>query len=74
MVLEVPMFRLPNEARVTRVTAPHDIIRTFDHRCRQCGWEGPGAELITSEVFEESGIVEYTCPRCHEDIAFSGPR
>jgi hypothetical protein len=61
------MYRLPKEGRVT---ARHEIIRPLRSPLPQCGWEGPGAELITSEVFE-SGIVEYTCQRCHEDIAFS---
>jgi hypothetical protein len=70
------MFRLPPEARVTgggRVTAPHFIIRTFDHHCRTCGWHGPGSDLKTGEVHEASCIVDYNCPACSEWIAFSYP-
>ena len=69
-------FRLPPQARVTgegRVTAPHYTIREFDHRCRHCGWEGPGKGLRTGEVHEASGIVDYDCPKCGEWIAFSYP-
>ena len=68
------MFRLPKEARVTaqgRITAPHDVIRTFSHHCRYCGWRGPGYELETPETHERSTIVDYHCPQCHEWIAFS---
>jgi hypothetical protein len=67
---------LPIQARRTaggRVTAPHFIIRTFDHRCRNCGWRGPGQDLRTSEVHEASGIVDYDCPGCGEWIAFGYP-
>jgi hypothetical protein len=53
--------------------APHYVIREFDYRCRHCGWEGPGRELQTAEVHEQSGIVDYDCPTCHEWIAFSYP-
>lgn len=70
------MFRLPPEARVTaggRITAPHYVIHTFDHRCRHCGWNGPGKDLATGEIHESSGIVDYDCPRCGEWIAFSYP-
>lgn len=70
------MFRLPPLARVTgagRVTAPHYLIRKFGHRCRHCGWSGPGKDLSTGEVHESSGIVDYDCPHCHEWIAFSYP-
>jgi hypothetical protein len=70
------MFRLPPEARVTgagRVTAPHFIIRTFEHRCQHCGWEGPGAHLSIGEVHECSCIVDYDCPKCGEWIAYSYP-
>jgi predicted RNA-binding Zn-ribbon protein involved in translation (DUF1610 family) len=69
-------FRLPPGARVTgggRVCAPHYVIREFDHRCRHCGWEGPGTELSTGEVHESSGIVDFDCPQCSAWIAFSFP-
>ena len=68
------MFRLPKEARVTpqgRVTAPHEVIRTFSHYCRHCGWHGPGAHLETVAAHERSTVVDYNCPSCHEWIAFS---
>jgi hypothetical protein len=68
------MFRLPKEARVTaqgRITAPHEVIRTFSHHCRHCGWHGPGAQLETATAHERSTILDYHCPNCHEWIAFS---
>jgi predicted RNA-binding Zn-ribbon protein involved in translation (DUF1610 family) len=69
-------FKLPPSARVTgegRVSAPHYVIREFNHRCRHCGWEGPGTDLATGEVYEDSCIIDYNCPKCHEWIAFSYP-
>jgi len=68
------MFRLPKEARVTpqgRVTAPHEVIHTFLHHCRHCGWHGSGAQLETVAAHERSTVVDYNCPSCHEWIAFS---
>ena len=65
---------LPPEARVTyrgRLTAPHRLIRTFEHQCPDCGWQGPGTALATGQAHEASGIVDYHCPSCGEWIAFS---
>jgi predicted RNA-binding Zn-ribbon protein involved in translation (DUF1610 family) len=67
------MFRLPKEARVTaqgRITAPHELIRTFSHHCRHCGWHGPGAQPETDSAHGRSSIVDYDCPNGHEWIAF----
>jgi hypothetical protein len=68
------MFRLPKEARVTaqgRITAPHEVIGTFPHQCRRCGWQGAGEALEVAASHERSTIVDYNCPRCHEWLAFS---
>jgi len=49
-------------------------FRNDDVRCRHCDWTGKGREMNLSEISEVHSIVDYSCPKCHEDIAFvQGP-
>lgn len=38
--------------------------------CQNCSWSGKGSELGLGEVFMDSAIVEYDCPKCFEKIAY----
>ena len=59
---------------MSRFFAPYYELKKMDLTCPKCGWKGKGEELSVSEVFEESAIIEYVCPTCSEDIAFTaGP-
>ena len=57
----------------TRVSAPYYELKKEALTCPGCGWQGLGADLNVSEIFE-SGIIEYVCSKCAFDIAFAaGP-
>ncbi len=54
-----------------RIFAPYHELKRMALTCPECGWQGIGAELAVGDVFEGSGIIEYSCPRCSHDIAFT---
>ena len=61
-------------ATKARIFAPYYELRKKALTCPECGWQGLGVDLNVSEVFERSCIIEYVCPKCSFDIAFSqGP-
>ncbi len=63
----------PKPTRQGRIFAPYYALKRKRLSCPECGWRGTGNDLTVSEVYE-SGIIEYTCPRCSFDIAFTaGP-
>lgn len=41
--------------------------KTQDFKC-PCGWEGKGADLGLGEIYMDSAIVEFDCPKCFETI------
>jgi hypothetical protein len=57
-----------------RIFSPYYELRKKVITCPECTWQGLGAYLKVSEVFEESCIIEYVCPQCSFEIAFTqGP-
>ena len=55
---------------MSRIFAPYYELQKKVLTCPACGWQGKGSELSVSEIFD-SGIVEYVCPSCSFDIAFT---
>jgi hypothetical protein len=59
---------------MSRIFAPYYELRKKLLTCPDCGWRGRGSELSVSEIFETGSIIEYVCPCCSFDIAFTqGP-
>lgn len=57
-----------------RINKPYYELMKAAITCPECGWNGAGKELKVGEVFDESAIIEYVCPKCSFDIAFTaGP-
>ncbi|TVS14940.1 MAG: hypothetical protein EA424_17790 [Planctomycetaceae bacterium] len=44
----------------------HDDWRERVWKCGNCGWQGPGTDLGTGEMFDE--LMEMDCPSCYERI------
>ena len=66
--------RKPFLVQSRRIFAPYYELKKKALTCPECGWHGIGGDLSVSEVFEESAIIEYVCPKCSFDIAFTqGP-
>lgn len=48
------------------MTNYYDGWKEQEQRCRGCGWQGPGRDLVPGETF--SDLYEACCPRCGEKV------
>ena len=74
VILRWKLMSATPPSKITQYSAPYYELRKEWITCPKCGWQGRGSELEVSEIFGASCIIEYVCPTCSEDVAFTpGP-
>jgi hypothetical protein len=71
---EICAIAPPSNAKARRIFKPYYELKRSPITCPVCRWSGTGQDLALGEVFEGSAVIEYQCPVCAFDIAFTaGP-